>query len=79
MKWAILILTFTSLKAFSQPINDAVKKPVIMLFDGMRKSDSLMLKEAFAPNAILQTLARDKEGNQVVKTENIQDFVTAVT
>ena len=73
MKWAILILTFTSLKAFSQISEDAVKKPVMLLFDGMRKADATMIKAAFAPGGILQTLAKDNEGKELVKTENIAE------
>jgi len=79
MKWAILILTFTSLKAFSQNFQDDVKKPVMLLFDGMRKADATMIKAAFAPGAILQTLAKDNEGKELVKTENIAEFIAAVT
>ena len=79
MRWVILILTFASFKAFSQPAEEAVKKPIMLLFDGMRKSDSLMLKAAFAPDAILQTVTKNKEGKVKVHQEKIQEFITAVS
>ncbi|HVG42770.1 MAG TPA: hypothetical protein VM888_14255, partial [Chitinophagaceae bacterium] len=41
--------------------------------------DSMLLKSSLAPGAILQTIAKTKEGNTVVRTENIAAFITAVT
>ena len=79
MKWLVLILTFASLKAFSQTAEEAVKKPIKLLFDGMRNSDSNMLKAAFTTGAILQTVVKDKDGATKVQTESAVDFIAALS
>lgn len=79
MKALVLALTFFAVKAFAQSPEEAVKKPIMLLFDGMRKGDSTILKTVFAPNAVLQTVAQDKEGKTGVASENITAFIKAVS
>lgn len=57
---------------------EAVKKSIGLLFDGMRKGDSSMVKAAFAPGAILQTIATPPGGQTKVRTEPVQRFLEAV-
>ena len=45
----------------------------------MKSSDARGLKESFADSAILQSLAKNKEGNFIVKDEKIQEFIDAVS
>jgi hypothetical protein len=78
MKWIFTLLTFFSLKAFSQPEYELVKIPINNLFEGMRLSDTALLKAAFAPSAILQTITKSKEGKVDVRTEVIKDFITFI-
>lgn len=42
--------------------NEAIKKVVNTVFEGMRTSDSAMVKSVFAPNAVLQTIRPAKDG-----------------
>ncbi|HVG41568.1 MAG TPA: nuclear transport factor 2 family protein [Chitinophagaceae bacterium] len=79
MKYIFILLTFLNYNAFSQENNDKVKEPILHFFEGMKKGDSMLLKSSLAPSAILQTIAKTKEGNTVVRTENIAAFITAVT
>lgn len=79
MKLLALVLTFCSITAVGQGDKDSVKSTINRFFEGMRKSDSILLKSTLAPGAIFQTIV-EKPGNQpAVQTENIQDFITAVT
>ena len=79
MKYFVLLLTICSLTTYAQKDEDKVKAPITQFFEGMRRSDSNMIKASLAPNAILQTIAKNKEGKTVVHTENMARFITAVT
>lgn len=57
---------------------DAVKTTIGQLFDGMRNGDSSMVKDVFAPDAILQTIVTTPEGKSQVKTVSLQKFLQAV-
>lgn len=78
MKKLLLILTLFSLNASAQSEEDLVKKPITALFDAMRKSDTAMLRSAFAPGAVLQTVLKNKEGKVLVRTEEVSNFVTSI-
>lgn len=75
MKYLFLILTFFTLKSFAQTEEDGVKVPIKALFDGMRNSDTSLMRSAFAATATLQTIAKNAEGKTIIRTENINDFI----
>ena len=78
MKLFFLILTVCSLQVAAQNDEQAVKQTITNLFDGMRKSDSILLKSAFAPEAILQTI--DSRTSEIkIRTDKVTAFVTGVT
>jgi hypothetical protein len=79
MKIILLAVLVMSLKAAAQQEEEKVKTPIINLFEGMRKSDSNMLRAAFAPGAILQTVVKNKEGKVVVRSEEVNKFIEAIT
>lgn len=79
MKFFFLVTLLASSAAFGQTEEEKVKNAVNLLFDGMRKSDSNMIRAAFAPQAILQTITRNKEGKTAVRNEEINGFIHAVT
>ena len=79
MRLLLFILLLTSLTVSAQTEEDKVKGVVTKLFDGMRKSDSAMIRTAFVPDAIMQTIITNKEGKTEVRNEKLSDFITAVT
>jgi hypothetical protein len=79
MKYFLLFLTISSFSAFAQTEEDKVKAPILHFFEGMKRSDSLLLKSSLAPQAMLQTVAKNKEGKTAVRTEDISLFITSVT
>ncbi|MFN2457305.1 MAG: nuclear transport factor 2 family protein [Chitinophagaceae bacterium] len=79
MQYLLLILTFISFSCYAQSEEEKVKKPITALFDGMRKSDSTLIRTAFAPGAIMQTIYKSKEGKMGVHTEQVDKFIVAVT
>ena len=77
MKYFFCLLFLVGIKAQSQPYED-VKLPIKALFNGMRKSDTAMIRSAFAPQAILQTITKNKEGRVGIRNENVTDFITSI-
>ncbi len=73
------ILTLFTLKSMAQDDETAIKTVINNMFDGMRKPDSVLIRSAFAPKAILQTIAKTKEGKISVRSEVLDSFIIAVT
>ncbi|GAB2809323.1 nuclear transport factor 2 family protein [Ferruginibacter profundus] len=81
MKQFLLFLTFIILSVASkaQSAEDSVKTVISKLFEGMKNSDTTLLKTAFADNAILQTVGRDKDGGVRIENDNVSGFAMAVS
>lgn len=79
MRLLLVILTVCTLQASSQSDAEKVKATVINMFDGMRKSDSVMLRNAFAPTALLQTIAKSRAGETVVRTDSVDAFIRQIS
>ena len=45
----------------------------------MKKGDSNLIKAALAPNVIFQTIIEKEGSSATVRTEKIEEFITAVT
>lgn len=75
----LLATLFLSVSLFAQNEEDAVKHTVNLLFDGMRKSDGAMIRDAFASGGILQTVIATKDKKTVVRTESIDTFAMQVS
>lgn len=78
----LLLITFSSLQqANSQSISAEeanVKSVINNLFEGMRTTDSVLIRKAFAVKSIMQTIATTKEGKASVRTENVDQFIKSV-
>ena len=64
--------------AFAQQDGDAVKKTIQVLFDGMRNADSNAVLSVFAPNAIMQTIAVNKDGKTIVGQNQVANFASYI-
>ena len=62
----------------AQTTEDSVKAAVTRLFEGMKNGDAAMLRSAFADSAILQTIARNKEGQTVIRSASLNEFADFV-
>ncbi|GAB2965340.1 hypothetical protein GCM10027048_38750 [Hymenobacter coalescens] len=56
---------------------EAVKQTITRFFEGMRKTDSAMVRSTLAPTAILQTIA-NRNGVVQVRTEKVAAVVKAL-
>ena len=81
MKRLFIFLTLTGTVFISkaQTAEDSVKITINKLFDGMKNSDAILLKTAFADSAILQTIGRNAEGKIVVQNESVSEFADFVS
>ncbi len=76
MKIGILLLTILPMVCFSQTSEEGlVKATVNQLFNGMKTSDSILIKKSFHKNAVLQTITKTAE----VKNESINDFALSIS
>jgi hypothetical protein len=79
MKYLAVVLTFCSITSFGQGEEAAVKQTINRFFEGMRNSDSNLIKAALGPTAIFQTIMQKEGGLPAVRTESVPEFITAVT
>lgn len=57
--------------------NDAIRKTIQTMFDGMRAGDSTLVRSVLAPGMVLQTIV-SRGGRDEVRTERIENFLKAV-
>ncbi len=82
MKKSVFLFTIcigAGLNAFAQSSEDSVKAVVNTLFTAMKTADGALLRTAFSDSAVLQTIARNKEGNTVIRNESVDDFVKSIS
>jgi hypothetical protein len=77
---AILLIFFSvnSARAQQNIEEEAVKSTINLLFDGMRNSDTSAISRAFDPAALMQTIAKSKDGKLMIRNEKLQDFIKSV-
>ena len=49
------------------------------MFDGMRKTDTSLLRAAFTSTPILQTVVKNREGKTIIVTEPLDSFIVAIS
>lgn len=58
---------------------DSVKIAVNKLFEGMKEADGAKVRAAFADSAVLQTIAKNKEGKIIIRNEAIAGFADFIS
>lgn len=66
------------LHARAQSAEDSVKTVIDQLFTAMKGADAAGIQAVFADSALLQTIARTREGNFAVKNEPIAGFAASI-
>ena len=74
----LFILTILSTNVFAQSDEEAIKQTINSLFDGMRKTDTSLIRNAFTNEPFLQTVIKNKEGKTVLLTEPLDSFMVAI-
>lgn len=73
-----LILTIAGFQASAQSEEAAVKQAVNRLFEGMKTTDTALIRSAFSMEPVLQTVVRSREGKTSIRTEPLDSFLAAV-
>lgn len=81
MKYFFIVLTLIlpATNAQSQSPEDSVKSVINNMFAAMKNADAAMLKNCFADSIVFQSIARNKEGSTVVRTENPAGFIEQIS
>jgi hypothetical protein len=74
----LLLFLIGGLTAAAQQEEAAVKQTINQLFDGMRRSDTALMRSSFAPGALLQSVGKNRGGEVAVETEPVDSFLAAV-
>lgn len=77
----LFLITFSalsSLLAQSKAEKENVMKPIRQLFEGMRKSDTVAIRQCFHTSARMQTIALDKEKKPILVEESLDRFLKAI-
>jgi hypothetical protein len=70
--------TFISIFSNAQTAEDSVKTTVNNLFTAMKNADTALLRSTLSNEAIFQTISQDKDGNTIVRTEEVKGFIDFV-
>lgn len=68
-----------SLYGHSQTAEDSAKATINNMFVAMKNADSTALKNTFSSTAVLQTISRNKEGETIVRTEDVNEFAASIS
>ena len=81
MKGFFILLTnlFFVITLQAQTAEDSVKTAINNMFAAMKNADATLFKSVFSDSAIMQTIARDREGKTVIRTESITEFTDFVS
>ena len=74
----LIVLVAALVHVQAQSAEDSVKQAVGQLFTAMKNADAAGIRSAFADSALLQTIARTKEGSLAVKNEPIATFAASI-
>ncbi len=75
---AIFLLTASPVLLQAQNNEEEIKQVINTLFEGMRNADSAAVAPLFSSDCTMQTIATDKSGNSVVKTDAVSRFVSSI-
>jgi hypothetical protein len=78
MKLIYIVLTFLCSSIVCKAQDDeivAIKLTINNLFEGMRKSDTSLLRSAFSEGAIMQSVNKNQDGVVTIQSEPLDSFI----
>jgi hypothetical protein len=81
MKNTLMLIMAAGMPFFSgaqDTASDSVRSVINILFEGMRKSDPILVKSAFSDSAILQSVGKDASGKTVIEKTGVADFAESI-
>lgn len=73
---AALLLTFFA--NAQDELENEVEGVIKTFFEGFHKGDTLLMKQTMADELILQTASKNIEGKDILKTDDVKDFIKAI-
>ena len=77
-----IIVTTALLLTFIVNGQDEIEKEVEgvikTFFEGFHKADTLLMKQTMADELIFQTASKNKEGKDILKTDDVKGFIKAI-
>jgi ketosteroid isomerase-like protein len=79
-KLYLILLPFIliNFNLYAQDAETEIKHVINDLFDGMRNADSVKILSLFAQDAFMQSVSKNKEGQTVVKRDEVAGFASFV-
>ena len=74
----VLLTIASPLLLQAQNTEAEIKQVINNLFEGMRNADSAAVAGVFSSDCTMQTIATDKAGKVLVKTEQVSRFVSSI-
>lgn len=78
MKLIYIVLTFLCSSIVCKAQDDeivGIKQTINNLFEGMRKSDTSLLRSAFSEGAIMQSVNKNQDGVVTIQSEPLDSFI----
>lgn len=77
--YLLLITLFMGGKVSAQKTEDAlVRVPIQQLFDGMKKSDSTLVRQSLMAGARLESIVKNKDGEVTVRSDSFEGFLKSI-
>ncbi len=74
----VLTMMLLYLQVHSQTAEDSVKAVISKMFMAMKNANGPLLKSTFSDSIVFQTIAKTKEGAEVVRNESADGFITQI-
>ena len=74
----ILSLIFNNFILAQQAQEREIKEVISLFFDGLHNGDTLKVKQTIDDELILQTIFVNKEGETILRNENVRKFLNSV-
>lgn len=74
----LFLAAFLSTHGMAQNTKQEIQTVIETLFDGMRAGDSAMVASAFVKDAIMETVAMNRDGEVTKNTGSLSSFLQAV-
>ena len=74
----LITLTLVFVNGSAQSDEAAIQQTILSMFEGMRTSDTALIRASFSPGAIMQTIGKTREGQTRVRTDAVDSFIVSI-
>lgn len=74
----VVVLLATFFTSAQHQMEAEVEGVIKTFFEGFHKADTLLMKQTMADELVFQTASKNKEGKDVLKTDDVSGFIKAI-